>query len=227
MRCTACHTVLHLSRQSTAHPLLLFRFIYAAPWVHQAGGSGTVTPSRLQSQLRTLSPPPKTVTKSVSSPQLKKFAQPLLERSEIDVLNTIPDPRTSTPQPTVTRNNSTDSSMHPDMSQEVATLSTKLIDAINHQTKLDDSLQQTRHELESARTRLAQLELQVKVHEQKVSQGLLVEKEVYDKMEKQMSSEFAEEKRRRIDAEKAKRKTDNEVETLTTALFEEANGVSS
>ncbi|KAF1975587.1 Sec2p-domain-containing protein [Bimuria novae-zelandiae CBS 107.79] len=201
-------------------------FIHAAPWVHAGGSSGTVTPSRLQSQLRTLSPPTnKTVTKSISSPQLKKFAHPLLGRSDSEVLNTIPDPRAATPQPAMTRNNSSDSSMHPDLSQEVATLSTKLIDAINHQTKLDDNLQQTRHELETARTRLAQLELQVKVHEQKVSQGLLVEKEVYDKMEKQLSSDLNEEKRRRIEAEKAKRKTDNEVENLTTALFEEANGM--
>ncbi|KAK7188626.1 Rab guanine nucleotide exchange factor sec2 [Paraphaeosphaeria sporulosa] len=176
--------------------------------------------------MRTLSPPAnKTVTKSISSPQLKKFAHPMLERSDSEALNTIPDPRAATPQPTFTRNNSTDSTMHPDLSQEVATLSTKLIDAINHQTKLDDSLQQTRHELETARTRLAQLELQVKVHEQKVAQGLLVEKEVYDKMEKQLSSDLNEERRRRIDAEKAKKKTDNEVETLTTALFEEANGM--
>ncbi|KAL1612111.1 rab guanine nucleotide exchange factor S2 [Paraconiothyrium brasiliense] len=197
-------------------------FIHVAPWVHTGGNSGTVTPSRL----KTLSPPAnRTVTKSVSSPHLKKFAQPLFERSDSEALNTIPDPRAATPVPTITRNNSTDSTMHPDLSQEVATLSTKLIDAINHQTKLDDSLQQTRHELETARTRLAQLELQVKVHEQKVAQGLLVEKEVYDKMEKQMSSELNEERRRRIDAEKAKRKTDNEVETLTTALFEEANAM--
>ncbi|KAF2440245.1 hypothetical protein P171DRAFT_488975 [Karstenula rhodostoma CBS 690.94] len=203
------------------------RFIYVAPWVHTGANSGTVTPSRLQSQMRTLSPPAnKTVTKSVSSPQLKKFVRPMLDRSDSEALNTIPDPRAATPRPEITRNNSTDSNtMHPDLSQEVATLSTKLIDAINHQTKLDDSLQQTRHELETARTRLAQLELQVKVHEQKVAQGLLVEKEVYEKMEKQMSSELSEERRRRRDAEKAKKKTDNEVETLTTALFEEANGM--
>ncbi|KAL5420898.1 hypothetical protein PMIN04_006075 [Paraphaeosphaeria minitans] len=201
-------------------------FIHIAPWVHTGANSGTVTPSRLHSQMRTLSPPAnKTVTKSVSSPQLKKFAHPMLERSDSEALNTIPDPRAATPQPTFTRNNSTDSTMHPDLSQEVATLSTKLIDAINHQTKLDDSLQQTRHELETARTRLALLQLQVKVHEQKVSQGLLVEKEVYDKMEKQLSSDLNEETRRRRDAEKAKKKTDNEVETLTTALFEEANGM--
>ena len=205
----------------------MLRFIHAAPWMLAAGNSGTVTPSRLH-QLRTLSPPAnRTVTKSASSPQLKKFPSTFQARPESDdVLNTIPDPREATPKPEISRNNSTDSTMHPDMTQEVATLSTKLIDAINHQTKLDDALQQTRHELETARARLAKLELLVKVHEQKVSQGLLVEKEVYDKMANQLSNDLSEEKRRRIEAEKAKKKTDNEVETLTTALFEEANAVS-
>lgn len=88
---------------------------------------------------------------------------------------------------------------------------------------LDDSLQQTRHELESARERLAQLEAQVRQHEEKVSKGLLVDKIVYDKMEKQLSSELHEERKRRAQAESAKRKTDSEVEALTAALFEEAN----
>jgi Rab guanine nucleotide exchange factor SEC2 len=73
-------------------------------------------------------------------------------------MNTIPDPRAPTPLSTSSRNNSTDSNMHPDLSQEVATLSTKLINAINHQTNLDDSLQQTRHELDAAREKVAALE---------------------------------------------------------------------
>jgi hypothetical protein len=136
-------------------------------------------------------------------------------------MNTIPDPRSATPQPPLSRHDSTDS--HPDLSQEVSTLSTKLINAINHSTMLDDSLQQTRHELESARERLAQLEAQVREHEDKVSKGLLVDKIVYDKMEKQLSSELHEERKRRAQAESAKRKTDSEVEALTAALFEEAN----
>lgn len=116
--------------------------------------------------------------------------------------------------------------MHPDLSQEVATLSTKLVNAINHQTNLDDNLQHTRHELDSARERLAELESQVQVHEDKMALGLLVEKEVYNKMEKQLLGELQEERRRRVDAEKAKRRTDGEIETLTAALFEEANVVS-
>lgn len=165
----------------------------------------------------------KEVTRSISTPQLKQAMQ-----AESDGMNTIPDPRTSTPkQPSnLSRANSTDSSNHPDLSQEVATLSTKLINAINHQTSLDDSLQQTRHELDTAKERLATLEAQVKEHEQKVAAGLLVEKEVYEKMERQMRSELEEERKRRIEAEKAKRKTDGEVEQLTAALFEEANVVS-
>jgi len=141
-------------------------------------------------------------------------------------MNTIPDPRSPTPQTHLSRNNSSDSNMHPDLSQEVATLSTKLINAINHQTTLDDSLQHTRHELDSAREKLARLEGQVKAHEAKVAMGLLVDKVIYEKMEKQLSSDLEEERRRRVEAEKAKRKTDNEVETLTAALFEEANVVS-
>ena len=92
---------------------------------------------------------------------------------------------------------------------------------------LDDSLQQTRHELEAAREKLARLEAQVREHEEKVSRGLLVDKVVYDKMEKQLMSELQEERKRRAVAEAAKRKTDSEVEALTAALFEEANVVSS
>ncbi|KAJ4340244.1 rab guanine nucleotide exchange factor S2 [Ascochyta clinopodiicola] len=183
----------------------------AAPWVQH--GSGSMTPSRL----RSLSPMPakKEVTRSISTPHLAKAA------NESDGMNTIPDPRTPTPQPPISRHNSSDS--HPDLSQEVSTLSTKLINAINHSTMLDDSLQQTRHELEAAKKRLTQLEVQVKDHEQKVARGLLVEKVVYDKMERQMSTELQEERKRRAEAERLKRNTDSEVEQLTAALFEEAN----
>ncbi|ORY19685.1 hypothetical protein BCR34DRAFT_595152 [Clohesyomyces aquaticus] len=166
----------------------------------------------------------KHVTKSISTPSLGRMTTSQgLFRSESEVMNTIPDPRSPTPLSAVSRNGSTDSNIHPDLSDEVATLSTKLVNAINHQTTLDDSLQQTRHELDTARERLAQLESQVRQHEQMLEKGLLVEKETYDKMEKQLSTELNEERRRRIEAEKAKRKVDAEVEQLTTALFEEAN----
>jgi chromosome segregation ATPase len=198
----------------------IYSFIaHSAPWVH---GAGSMTPSRL----RSLSPMPKNhVTRSISTPQLAKTAQSQSQsESESDGMNTIPDPRSATPQPSLSRHDSSDS--HPDLSQEVSTLSTKLINAINHSTMLDDSLQQTRHELEAAREELVRLEAQVKEHEEKVSKGLLVDKVVYYKMEKQLSSELQEERKRRAQAESAKRKTDSEVEALTAALFEEANVVS-
>lgn len=102
-------------------------------------------------------------------------------------------------------------------------LSTKLINAINHSTSLDDTLQQTRHDLDSTKERLAKLEAQNKEYEEWIATGQLVEKEVFSKMEKQMMSELHEERNRRAEAEKAKRKVDSEVETLTSALFEEAN----
>jgi hypothetical protein len=200
---------------ANAHSLNSF-IAHSAPWVH---GSGTMTPSRL----RSLSPMPKNhVTRSISTPQLAKTAQSQSQsQSESDGMNTIPDPRSATPQPPMSRHDSTDS--HPDLSQEVSTLSTKLINAINHSTMLDDSLQQTRHELDAAREKLAQLEALLKDHEDKISTGLLVDKVVYDKMEKQLSTELHEERKRRAQAEAAKRKTDSEVEALTAALFEEAN----
>lgn len=140
-------------------------------------------------------------------------------------MNTIPDPRSPTPQPASSRNNSSDSSPHPDLSQEVATLSTKLINAINHQDTLDNSLQQTRHELDATREKLAEYEIKVMEHEEMMAAGRLVEKEVYEKMERQLMSELQEEKKRRAEADKAKRRVDSEVETLTSALFEEANAV--
>jgi hypothetical protein len=167
-------------------------------------------------------PAMKEVTRSISVPQLPKIAQ---SETESDGMNTIPDPRSATPQPPLSRHGSHDS-QHPDLGQEVSMLSTKLINAINHSTMLDDSLQQTRHELEAAREQLARLEMQVKQHEEQVSSGLLVEKVVYDKMERQYTADLQDERNRRATAETAKRKTDSEVEQLTAVLFEEANVVS-
>ncbi|PSN70332.1 Sec2p-domain-containing protein [Corynespora cassiicola Philippines] len=223
------------------------RFVHTAPWVHFVGANGgTMTPSRLRALSSTHSPNNKEITKSASTPQLRKAASPAspssspqpdkprLLRSETDSMNTIPDPRSHSPSPSLqpqrslSRNNSTDSTpsdLHPDLSQEVATLSTKLVNAINHNTNLDDSLQQTRHELDSARKRLADLVSKVQRHEDLVASGMLVEKEVYLKMEKQLNSELQEERKRRTEAEKAKRNTDAELENLTASLFEEANAM--
>lgn len=200
-------------------------FMHSASLVHAIGSSDL--PVRFQdrdrARARSLNPPMnKHVVKSASTSHLGKVD---LSRFESDSdMNTIPDPRTPQPKSPLSRNNSaSDPSPHPDLSQEVATLSTKLVNAINHQDTLDNALQRTRHELDATKERMLEYEKRVEEHEGLMSTGKLVEKEVYEKMEKQLLSELQEERRRRTEAEKAKRKTDAEIETLTQALFEEAN----
>ena len=104
-------------------------------------------------------------------------------------------------------------------------LSTKLVNAINYQTNLDDSLQQTRHELEQARKRVAQLEEENQQHALLVSSGTLVRQADVNRMIIKLRTELNTEKTARIEAEKVKKQVESELENLTTALFEEANGM--
>ena len=138
---------------------------------------------------------------------MKTFSTPPRGRpnfdDDSDYLNTIPDPRTPSPNPQRTSPAEDSQDPHPDLSNEVAMLSTKLINAINYQTNLDDSLQHSRHELEAARQRIAQLEQETQQHKSMVSSGALVNK-----------------------VEKGRKEMEVELETLTSALFEEANTVS-
>ena len=143
-------------------------------------------------------------------------------RSDPESLSTLPDPRSSHSSPDISRSNSTH---HPDLSNEVATLSNKLINAINHQTNLEDTLSTTRHELDTSRDRVRQLELAVQEHRGLVASGMLVRRtDVEDKTVKLMAN-LADEKKQRDVVEKDKRGIEQELETLTTALFEEANQV--
>lgn len=144
--------------------------------------------------------------------------------SELHPLSTLPDPRSATATPRLSRSNSS-SQHHPDLSNEVANLSHKLITAINHQTNLDDTLSETRHELDSARERVRQLEAQAHNHEAMVANGALVpRKQMEDNMMKLMA-DLAREKKKRAAVEKDKKSIELELEALTTALFEEANQV--
>ena len=118
-------------------------------------------------------------------------------------------------------------SHHPDLSNEVATLSNKLINAINHQTNLDDTLSATRHELEVSRERIRQLELENQEHADSLARGLMVPKSTFELEKAKLNAILAEEKRRRAEAEKEKEDMEQELENLTTALFEEANKVGS
>lgn len=122
-------------------------------------------------------------------------------------------------------NSPTTPTHHPDLSNEVATLSTKLINAINHQTNLDDTLAATRHELEAARERVRQLEQESQEHADLIARGLLMKKAIVESEKSKLILSLADERRQRLDAEKEKKNIEQELENLTTALFEEANKV--
>ena len=113
----------------------------------------------------------------------------------------------------------------PDLNQEVAALSNKLIKAINHQTLLDDSLTSTKHELELSKARIKQLEAVAREHEQMMAKGLLVDRKDVETEAEQFMRKIKEERSQRSKAERDKKTIELELEHLTTALFEEANKV--
>lgn len=116
---------------------------------------------------------------------------------------------------------------HPDLSDEVATLSDKLIRAINHQTTLDDALSAAKQELDSAREKVQSLEMEAQRHEEEVADGIWVKRAEIEEENLRLKSEIEEERRLRQAIEKDKKNIEQELENLTAALFEEANQVSS
>lgn len=144
-------------------------------------------------------------------------------RSDLNPLSTLPDPRSrsATPNP-LSRSNSS-SLQHPDLSNEVASLSHKLITAINHQTDLDDTLSETRHELDAARERVKLLEAQAQERDALVAHGVLVNRKHIEDNTMELMADLASERKKRAIVEKEKKGIEVELENLTTALFEEAN----
>lgn len=136
-------------------------------------------------------------------------------------MSTIPDPRSRamTPQP----EGPITPSREPDINEEVTTLSTKLINAINHQTHLDDTLSATRHELQEANDRIKKLEAQNASQREMLSGDIWVRKSTVESDKLAWQVKIAEERAKRVETEKAKKKIEQELENLTTALFEEAN----
>ena len=104
-------------------------------------------------------------------------------------------------------------------------MSNKLINAINYQTNLDDTLSVTRHELEAARERIRQLEQEAKNHNDQIACGLLVKSSVVGAERSKLLKIVTDEKKKREDTEKEKKKIEQELENLSQALFEEANKV--
>lgn len=145
------------------------------------------------------------------------------DNEDDDTMSTLPDPRSRTLSPA--QGSSPSSPRHPDLSNEVATLSNKLINAINHQTNLDDTLSATRHELETARERIRQLEQENQKHNSLVARGVLVQKSVADAARNKLASELEDERKQKAEIEREKKNIEQELENLTTALFEEANKV--
>ncbi|ODA78257.1 hypothetical protein RJ55_05638 [Drechmeria coniospora] len=146
-----------------------------------------------------------------------------------DEMSTLPDPRSRDLSP-ASDTASSGSSRHPDLDDEVATLSTKLVNAINHQTVLDDTLSSTRLELQSARARIRELEQKNRDQREMMNGDVWVRRSTFDVERKAMQADkkamqakLADEVARRLDTEREKRVIEQEVENLTTALFEEAN----
>ncbi|KAI0428242.1 hypothetical protein F5Y09DRAFT_332690 [Xylaria sp. FL1042] len=134
--------------------------------------------------------------------------------------NTLPDPRVRATSPA---DGATSPAHHPDLDQEVAALSTKLINAINHQTTLDDTLSATRQELDTSKERIRQLEALVTTQKELLSGDAWIPRKSVENERSKLLALVAEEKKQRMEVEKEKKKIEQELETLTVSLFEEAN----
>ncbi|KAI4258882.1 MAG: hypothetical protein LQ352_000995 [Teloschistes flavicans] len=154
-----------------------------------------------------------TTTPGLSTPQVD---------SDSETTSTLREPRSSMTSPDLSRSNST-SPQNPDFSNELATLNNKLIRAINYQTDLDDTLSDTRNELDATRRRVKHLEATVNDHHALISSGGLVSRDEVERQKVQLMHSLAHEQRQRGVMEKDKRGMEQELESLTTALFEEAN----
>ncbi|KGO71262.1 GDPGTP exchange factor Sec2p [Penicillium italicum] len=176
----------------------------------------------LSSEHRSLSPD-RTVVKAKSTTNLSGVAStngthnPGFDESSF---STLQDPRLMVKSQV---SHSTSSSHHPDLSNEVAALSVKLIQAINNQTDLDDSLVATRQELERAQGKVQSLEFQNEKYRRDIENKVYIKKFDSDREISQLRDALAEETTLRLAAEKGRKNIEQEVETLTAALFEEAN----
>lgn len=131
-----------------------------------------------------------------------------------NTLHVYPHPRTPSSASTASSRNDSvlEVNHHPDLNDEVSKLNDKLINAINHQASLDESLQQTRRQLDMAKQQIASLEEESRLQRQRAEEN-----------EASLKREMASEKSLRLKAESDKKSMEQEVETLTSVLFTEAN----
>ncbi|KLJ06604.1 hypothetical protein EMPG_17884 [Blastomyces silverae] len=180
------------------------------------------------SDVRSISPNrriPKSKSNNALADMIAGSGSPGISRAALEgpsehSLSTLRDPRASS---TSDLSTSSSSPHHPDLSSEVANLSDKLIQAINNQTVLDDTLAATRQELEQAQMRVGQLEKQTRQYEEDVTNGVLIKRVDVEKEWTKLKDEAAEQRSQRATIEKEKKAIELELENLTAALFEEAN----
>jgi hypothetical protein len=112
---------------------------------------------------------------------------------------------------------------HPDLDNEVAALSNKLINAINHQTSLDDSLSSTRLELSQSQQKVRALEEQIELLREMLAGDVWIRRKQAEAEKTKVLASLALEKKLRLEEERERKKIELELESLSTALFEEAN----
>ncbi|KAM7201386.1 hypothetical protein V8F20_004850, partial [Naviculisporaceae sp. PSN 640] len=173
-----------------------------------ASGSESPTTAAEFAALNRFTPPPK-----------RNFSPQSFD--DANDLSTLPDPRSRAMSPD--DSDKMANPHHPDLDNEVATLSTKLINAINHQTTLDDNLSATKMELEASLERIRQLEKQIEEQREILAGDVWVRRKTVEQEKTQLLARVAEEKRARLEVEQQKKKIEQELENLTAALFEEAN----
>lgn len=225
--------------------MAIFSFIHVAAWSQHRNPSPS--PRQSLGHLRSLSSiSPSTISSRSRSPASKSFsstnvsdmaisldpgtlrAQPHKRMpSSTSVLedqehSTIPDPRKRALS-SANGGGATTPTHHPDLNHEVAALSTKLINALNHQTTLDDTLSAARQDLEASHERIAELEALVARQQETLAGDVWVKRSSVEGEKHRLLLRIAEEKKLRADVEKEKKKIEQELETLTVSLFEEAN----
>lgn len=104
-------------------------------------------------------------------------------------------------------------------------LSTKLVEAVEKQADLEDTLAVTRHELEVANQKIKQLEEAQREYAEMLERGMLIERKEVENETTELTRRLLEESKHRVQAENDKNKIEQELESLTAKLFEEANNL--
>ncbi|KAK2075073.1 hypothetical protein P8C59_009231 [Phyllachora maydis] len=185
--------------------------------------SSSPKPTRTPAKSSSVSDMPKTVASDGFDPNRGcGFPPP----DEAD-MSTLPDPRRRAVRSTISQGQSSSHHHHDHdhdhVDDEVTTLSTKLIKAINHQTAIDDNLSVTRAELENAHEQIRILEQKVATQQDMLASHVWIKRSSVEAEKTALLGRIADEKKAKHEVEQQKRKMEQELENLTAALFEEAN----